>query len=1107
MQALPISILSTANTPSPTAAAQPPFDPDSSSPFTAIFHAVLKGAGSNVKSALAGKAQDSSREPVSGTGTGNNLPGLSLQAAVVFTPAAILQVSPALFAPAPSQDVPVTAKSVATPVAAPNLVVSLLVTNSDASYSSNAAPAQSPADAPNSRSLSGNGMTDVAEGTAHAGTVAQGPAAASNLPLSQAATGVATNISANTALVQRSPVVAPNLHSLREPTDLGENADELVAVEQSAAPPSNPPASQAQAHFATNASPISAPGNDPSVGLNSGFLDAMTNLVMNRYQASVSPQGLAAMLNSLSLREATGIGTNRPPTIAASPGSAVPANSNAVNAMADPAMNANLASALAEGSASASNSDMNFLPSGATTFFSTNEPPTSASSLGAAVPANPRSLDATANVVSNAEQAEAASPGPFAATNSLAFGEMADIASNTQEAGAASQGQAASLNWSFLQVGTNLAIGAPASSAPAQRPSFATNSRSSNETTDLAESANRATVTAQSAAPDSNSLLAQTGTGFAENTVAATAQPQGPIVTAISHSSSENEISKLTDGADQASAPADGLAVAADSRSLHAMADLDEAANRAGDTGQTPPAALNSVSLQAATSSATNTQATGAPAQDPGALSNPLLYKMTNWQPVQPDRFSALSQDLISYPSIPSNDLGPRRTSIASSGFSQGPSPMQQKSPDATAALLPTTDSRVASNPENILAPAALEQEVPFASNSNWKLDPQASALPAVQAASTDSDSGNASPSQDNSAASSASSQNASVDGSNAPNRKPAPAIRANLSYLNLQTLASSPTPIAKTSAPVPQQQGTNQGARSNSQPQAALSSSLPETFASTAAKSATLGASALKFHDASGSSSANPETSTATWAAPAKTQTDDSSSGSLGSDSNSKPDHSSNATIARTDDKAVSQAIDAAAINPINGHAAVADPAAVAATVPAQAQITNSDAPPIAPNNADPKPAELLPDPAQNAPVVSAAHLIEQPGQTEIRIEMQADSLGGIELRAHIAGDQIGATIAVEHHDAQVALASDLPALHSALADKDLRVGTLSVSQGAFSSLSGGPGQDSGQRDFSQHPAKFAYLEQPEAVETFPESPGEWVGPANSSAGLSVVA
>lgn len=140
-------------------------------------------------------------------------------------------------------------------------------------------------------------------------------------------------------------------------------------------------------------------------------------------------------------------------------------------------------------------------------------------------------------------------------------------------------------------------------------------------------------------------------------------------------------------------------------------------------------------------------------------------------------------------------------------------------------------------------------------------------------------------------------------------------------------------------------------------------------------------------------------------------------------------------------------------------------------------------------------------------APVVNSAHIVDQAGQTEIRIEMQADSLGGVELRAHIAGDQIGASIAVEHHEMQQALATELPALHNALAEKNLRVETLSVTQGTFSSLTGGPGHDAGQRGQAQYPAKVAYAESFEAAPIPAEAPAETWSAGNAANGLSVVA
>jgi flagellar hook-length control protein FliK len=119
----------------------------------------------------------------------------------------------------------------------------------------------------------------------------------------------------------------------------------------------------------------------------------------------------------------------------------------------------------------------------------------------------------------------------------------------------------------------------------------------------------------------------------------------------------------------------------------------------------------------------------------------------------------------------------------------------------------------------------------------------------------------------------------------------------------------------------------------------------------------------------------------------------------------------------------------------------------------------------------------------------------------------MQADSLGGVELRAHIAGGQIGASIAVEHHEAQLALATELPALHSALAQKNLRVETLNVTQGASSSLNGWQGQDTGQRGHAHYPAKLAYLENAEQPSPFAEIPVETTALTGSTIGLSVVA
>ena len=350
--------------------------------------------------------------------------------------------------------------------------------------------------------------------------------------------------------------------------------------------------------------------------------------------------------------------------------------------------------------------------------------------------------------------------------------------------------------------------------------------------------------------------------------------------------------------------------------------------------------------------------------------------------------------------------------------------------------------------------------------------------------------------------------QNITLNSAPAANSKALQTARGDLTFLALQKPGTAGE-SAKVSVTVPGQPITSQAAQAIPQAPAGLSPASPEALIHSAAKSAAAGASTLKFHEnpAAQAQTASPSSPAPVAAISAKTPSQDSSNGSPGDNLNSKPDGASKAASARTDEKGFVQSLDTAASNPTGAHPAAADSNAAAAGAAIQPQARNSGMQPGAPGGAEPLPAESLPAAPQSGQVVNAARIVEQPGQTEIRIEMQADSLGGVELRAHIAGDQIGASISVEHHDVQMALASDLPALHNALIEKNLRVETLSVSQGTFSSLNGGPGQDAGQRGFPQYPAKLAYVEQPESAQAFTEAPAEWDGPANSTAGLSVVA
>jgi hypothetical protein len=465
-----------------------------------------------------------------------------------------------------------------------------------------------------------------------------------------------------------------------------------------------------------------------------------------------------------------------------------------------------------------------------------------------------------------------------------------------------------------------------------------------------------------------------------------------------------------------------------------------------------------------------------------------------------------LAQGLISAVTIAANNSDPQQTLDSSIGVSQPPAPSQSAAPCTAAVFVQTSAPNGSPISADAFMKIAVEQSIPTVPIVDSNFVTQESSRLANQTGIPNTRVGSQSQPQGISAVSFLGPHVTSTSGPTLPNSQMTQAAHANSSLLNATTLIPGGA-AAKVSVAGSLQSAANQSAQSNSQPPADASLSPAETLVHSVAQSAAIGASTLRIHGNLQSPGANPALPTPVAPVPAKTQAQDSSNGSPGNDSNAKPDGVSKVAGAQTDEKAFVQSLDTAGANPMNGHSAAADPNAAAASPPVQSQIVSSGVSTSAPSSADPRPAGSLPGAMQNAPVVSAAHIVNQSGQTEIRIEMQADSLGGVELRAHIAGDQIGASIAVEHHDAQVALALDLPTLHTALVEKNLRVETLTVSQGNFSPLTGGSGQDAGQRGFTQSPAKFAYLEQPEQAQAFTETPAEWAGPPNSNAGLSVVA
>jgi flagellar hook-length control protein FliK len=139
--------------------------------------------------------------------------------------------------------------------------------------------------------------------------------------------------------------------------------------------------------------------------------------------------------------------------------------------------------------------------------------------------------------------------------------------------------------------------------------------------------------------------------------------------------------------------------------------------------------------------------------------------------------------------------------------------------------------------------------------------------------------------------------------------------------------------------------------------------------------------------------------------------------------------------------------------------------------------------APPASPERGTSAPGGLLhsapaPDPssppsfpgmeAATSRLVNNAQLVQAAGHSEMRIAMDSDKLGAVELRARMIGDVVGAAITVEKREAHAILAVELPALQQALSDKQLRIEQVTLLHGSFSATTGDAGASARQEERS---------------------------------------
>ncbi|MGH9401097.1 MAG: flagellar hook-length control protein FliK, partial [Terriglobia bacterium] len=106
------------------------------------------------------------------------------------------------------------------------------------------------------------------------------------------------------------------------------------------------------------------------------------------------------------------------------------------------------------------------------------------------------------------------------------------------------------------------------------------------------------------------------------------------------------------------------------------------------------------------------------------------------------------------------------------------------------------------------------------------------------------------------------------------------------------------------------------------------------------------------------------------------------------------------------------------------------------------------------------------------NAPggVVSAASLVENQGKTEMRVAIQTDTMGTLQLHAVLDGGRVGASISVTNHEAHTLLTNELPSLQQMLTDQNVRLDHLTVINTPMATGGGtGDGRGSQSADYNQ--------------------------------------
>jgi hypothetical protein len=121
----------------------------------------------------------------------------------------------------------------------------------------------------------------------------------------------------------------------------------------------------------------------------------------------------------------------------------------------------------------------------------------------------------------------------------------------------------------------------------------------------------------------------------------------------------------------------------------------------------------------------------------------------------------------------------------------------------------------------------------------------------------------------------------------------------------------------------------------------------------------------------------------------------------------------------------------------------------------------------------------------------VSSARLTQQAGSAEMQVKLRTESLGPIDVRTIVRGNDIGASIRVEARETQMMMSNEISRLEQALSERSLRVQRLDVLQGSVSGgQSNGTGPGSSQGDPSRPRQGSASYTGVGTYPTLPETP-----------------